>query len=292
MRTAAGRVPDRDVLGLPWGRPRAVTPPIEVFTMSELLAQRGVGEMSRVQRPLFHVTLVPVAGEGTHTVDFVTVAVRPGGLIEVHPGQVMQWELPPRWEGFVVAYPAPFDGEPSAWFPGAPVTVADVAPEDWDGLRQVVQQLRHELDRYCPQTTERSSLITALARVFQARVHLARRVTSDPNDALPKAYTAFRAVLEQNLGAGLTVEQLSARAGFSSRTITRACVAVTGRTAKQLHDERVVLEARRLMCFTDLTIARIAADLGFAEATNFTKVFRRLTGTSPSEARAVARAAG
>jgi AraC-like DNA-binding protein len=56
---------------------------------------------------------------------------------------------------------------------------------------------------------------------------------------------------------------------------------VTGRTAKQAVDDRVALEARRLLACTPLSVAEIGRRLGFPEPTNFGRFFHREAGTSP-----------
>ena len=70
------------------------------------------------------------------------------------------------------------------------------------------------------------------------------------------------------------------------RTLTRACLAVTGRSAKQVIDERVALQARRLLAATDEPIAQIGRQLGFPEPTNFGRFFTREVGVSPGAFRA------
>nr|WP_280714772.1 helix-turn-helix domain-containing protein [Kitasatospora sp. MAP5-34] len=58
-------------------------------------------------------------------------------------------------------------------------------------------------------------------------------------------------------------------------------MAATGRSAKQLADARVALQAQRLLAHTDLPVAAIGRALGFTEATNFGKFFARETGRTP-----------
>src|SRR5690606_7646504 len=73
------------------------------------------------------------------------------------------------------------------------------------------------------------------------------------------------------------------------RTLTRASLAATGRTAKQLVDDRVALEAKRLLAESDLPVAEIAARLSFSEATYFCRFFARIVGMSPGQFRAESR---
>lgn len=58
-------------------------------------------------------------------------------------------------------------------------------------------------------------------------------------------------------------------------------LAATGRTAKEIIDARVMLEAKRLLIHTDRPVAAIAADLGFSEPTNFVKYFTIRAGMAP-----------
>jgi AraC-like DNA-binding protein len=46
-------------------------------------------------------------------------------------------------------------------------------------------------------------------------------------------------------------------------------------------NERVILEAKRLLAHTDLNIKEIGFYLGFDEATNFVKFFKKITHTTP-----------
>lgn len=53
---------------------------------------------------------------------------------------------------------------------------------------------------------------------------------------------------------------------------------------KHIH-ERLVLEARRLLFHTPESLKEIAFNLGFSEASYFTRFFKRETGLTPAEYR-------
>lgn len=98
-------------------------------------------------------------------------------------------------------------------------------------------------------------------------------------------YTRFCAELETSYTTDHRVEQYAGRLGYTVRTLTRACQAATGRTAKQVIDARIILQAQRLLAHTDDPVSSIAHGLGFGETTNFSKFFTRLTGTAPGDFR-------
>jgi AraC-like DNA-binding protein len=72
------------------------------------------------------------------------------------------------------------------------------------------------------------------------------------------------------------------RLGYSVRTLTRASAAATGRSARELVDARIALEAKRLLAYTDLPASAVGRRLGFSEPTNFGKFFLRRTGITPA----------
>lgn len=56
-------------------------------------------------------------------------------------------------------------------------------------------------------------------------------------------------------------------------------------TAKAFVASRINLEAKRLLAHTALPVSVIADQVGFDEATNFVKLFKREVGCSPGEFR-------
>jgi AraC-like DNA-binding protein len=57
-------------------------------------------------------------------------------------------------------------------------------------------------------------------------------------------------------------------------------------TPKALIDQRICLEAKRLLVYSTLSGSSLSSLLGFSEPTNFVKFFRRTTGTTPQQFRA------
>jgi len=79
------------------------------------------------------------------------------------------------------------------------------------------------------------------------------------------------------------VSDYAARLSVSTKTLTLAVRACTGQTPLQMIDDRLVLEAKRLLRLSDLTVKEIAYHLGFDSPSNFVKFFRRHTGFQPGE---------
>ena len=63
--------------------------------------------------------------------------------------------------------------------------------------------------------------------------------------------------------------------------LSKALAQSTGRTTKQLITDRVMLEAARLLRFTDLTVGEIAFRAGFDDQLYFSRAFKRHYGEAP-----------
>jgi AraC family transcriptional activator of pobA len=64
-------------------------------------------------------------------------------------------------------------------------------------------------------------------------------------------------------------------------SLSRALVRATGRGTKEHVTDRVMLEAQRLLRFTELTVGEVGARVGFADPLYFSRAFKRHAGESP-----------
>ena len=67
--------------------------------------------------------------------------------------------------------------------------------------------------------------------------------------------------------------------------LNRTIKALIGKTAKEYVQNRIVIAAKRLLYFSDLSNKEIGYELGFSEASNFSAFFKKNSGTSPTNFR-------
>lgn len=100
--------------------------------------------------------------------------------------------------------------------------------------------------------------------------------------ALLSRYKDYRAAVEKKFRRWHLVAPYAHSLGCSPKTLTRACQAAANVPAKRVIVDRIVLEAKRILARTADPVEAISHDLGFDEATNFVKFFRRETGMTPT----------
>lgn len=262
--------------------------PVEVVDRSALLARITARELQSRQRAAFHQLVMCTAGSGTHLVDFEPVTFSVGTLLHIHPGQVQQFVPDPFFEAQVVVWPPeshPADPEAPVWYPGCGVpTRWQLDDELLSRTLAWVDELRSEQDTF-DGSLRRSELMRALLSALLLRVVIEAPGGPRSTNQHSPPYLAFRAIVEARLNERPSVVDLARDIGYSARTVDRACQQASAQTAKQVLDERIALEIRRLLTHTDRPLSRIAADLQFHDPSSFSKFVKRHLGELPGRIR-------
>ncbi len=82
-----------------------------------------------------------------------------------------------------------------------------------------------------------------------------------------------------------TLQDVSARTGYSLRHTTRIIQAMYGKTLTEIRADRSVDRAKTLLVTTDKTVEEIATESGFGSASAMRRAFLRRVNMSPSEYR-------
>jgi len=95
----------------------------------------------------------------------------------------------------------------------------------------------------------------------------------------------FRQLLEQQYTHHQRVSDYAALLQVTPMQLNKLCKKYSGQTAQQLIHGKILSEARRLLIYSNYTIAEIGYGLNFSDPANFNRFFKRLTGISPQQYR-------
>jgi AraC family transcriptional activator of pobA len=98
----------------------------------------------------------------------------------------------------------------------------------------------------------------------------------------------FRELAEIHLRDHLPVSHYARALGMTTKTLSRHCRSRLGCTPLEMLHTRLALEAQRLLCFSNGTVAQIAEELGFSDPSYFSRFYLRMTGRRPLHDRASA----
>ncbi|MFF4222486.1 helix-turn-helix domain-containing protein [Streptomyces abikoensis] len=266
---------------------------VEVLSFEQLRTMDPARRRALPQRPDFHVLALVTSGAGRHTADFVDHPLRERTVVWIRPGVVHRWTDVEEVQGPLVLF------EPGFLPVSGPAgqAAADVfAPtsrrlEDDLGWRLSVRAADHLSHEHATAVAHPElASPPVLVHLLSALVLRVRPPASAPPPAADAGnhtvFRRYRAAVEERFAHQHHVTDYARQLGYDPRTLTRAVRAATGLGAKHFLDQRILLEAKRLLAHTDLPVARVAEHLGFGDSANFTTFFQRQTALPPSRWRA------
>lgn len=91
----------------------------------------------------------------------------------------------------------------------------------------------------------------------------------------------FRALLERRLRESPKLETYCEELGCTPSQLRSACLTTAGKAPLRLIQDRLMLEAKRSLIYSNMTVAEIAYDLGFDDPAYFSRFFSAHAGQSP-----------
>ncbi|MEO2053093.1 MAG: helix-turn-helix domain-containing protein [Allomuricauda sp.] len=95
----------------------------------------------------------------------------------------------------------------------------------------------------------------------------------------------FNVLVEQNFREKHQVSDYAEMLHKSPKTLSNLFGKYNNKTPLQVINDRILLEAKRLLLFSDKTSEEITYELGYKEASHFSKFFKKNVGKNPSDFR-------
>jgi AraC family transcriptional activator of pobA len=119
------------------------------------------------------------------------------------------------------------------------------------------------------------ALAEAIARLLAALAEPGTAPSTDPR------IIRFRALVERHFREHRALDFYAGQLGLTRRTLARLTASRLGASPKQVIDQRLAAEARRLLHYTNAGAAQVAAELGFDDPSWFSRFYLRTTGRRP-----------
>jgi AraC family transcriptional activator of pobA len=245
-------------------------------------ARFGGAAVREPHRHDYHELIWIRAGAGHHSIDGATVPVRPGTITVIGRGQVHVFEEGEHLDGAVVR----FTGEALAesWLlAGRGGRTVAVPPGEQDRLDALLDALHAELarppDEYSPEVQRH--LLTTILLWIERWYDASRTERRADDDAEVQLHRRFTRRLEEDYAAHHDAGHYADALAVPAAALSRALAHVTGRATKDLILDRVMLEAARLLRFTDLGVGEVAHRVGYDDPLYFSRAFKRRHEQSP-----------
>jgi AraC family transcriptional activator of pobA len=271
----------------------AAADPVEIERIEHLYL--GDDSAREPHRHDYHELLWLRTGDGEHLIDGRPLAVRPHSLTLIGRGQVHVFRRAEGAEGTTVRFGDELllGGEaqraaPGWLLAGSGGLSVEVPDGDAPQLEGVLAALEAEAAR--PPDARSAELVRHLLSVlllWVERWHGATRTERrDADDAEVQLHRRFAERLEADYARHHDAAHYADALGVPAAALSRALSQVTGRSTKELVTDRVMVEAARLLRFTDLTVQEVGHRTGFRDPLYFSRAFKRHQGEAPQAYRA------
>ena len=238
----------------------------------------------------FYHLVVVISGRGRHEIDFQAYRVGPYQSFFMKPGQVHSWQMHPNTKGFVVEFGAAALFEQSADHLPDHIDLSEVTSSRRDWFFGLLELMLNEYENHGTdfEKSLRHFLVPVLVELSRAAQNNKGKgskvkLASDPLVA------KFAELVEQNFRTEHGVTFYARHLKTTPKAITMRVTRSLGKSARAVIQERFLLESKRLLAYSDLSISQIAYELGFEDPNYFARFVKKATGLSPGAFRQKAR---
>ena len=258
-----------------------------LFYLTRIESHRELPRSYAHRHRYFHLIWV-THGCGSHMIDFRDYPVRDNTLFLVSPGQIHRWARPHDTCGHLFNFDREIFVRPAAdGLPGEDELLEQLydhpafslEPDEAAPLAELIAQIEREHGAAEPWAGEIVRglfwvLLLHVARLGQARA-------GAPRPGAQGTAQRFRALVEKRFRDCASIAEYAALLAVSERQLAEATKRACGRTPKQILQERVLLEAKRMLLHSDLGVAEIAHRLNFDDPAYFGRFFRKHAAMAP-----------
>jgi AraC-like DNA-binding protein len=252
------------------------------------------GRPDTPHRHNYYTIVFPLKAKGEHVVDFASYPLIDREIFFVSPGQVHQVIETEKSVGYALTFSQNFMMENAieqcfiddlSLFKYAgeapPLSLDSDETEDLKALcESMISVLRGE-------NKFKYQALGALLKLFLIRCNNVCALDTTEHtqniQASVSLLRSFKTLIQEHFAEWHKVQDYADHLHITPDYLNTSVKAMTGRTAKDHIQARLIIEAKRLLKFTDLSAKEIAYTLGFSEAANFSQFFKKRTGLSPSK---------
>jgi AraC family transcriptional activator of pobA len=247
---------------------------------------------SHTHRGLFQVLFL-MAGQVRAEVDGLVHECEGPTVITIHPSLVHGFEFSREAQGYVLTIDENLvfsvaDSHTdmfSSLFVQPLVLSLGALPEVQERLEALLKNLIAESSWPRYGHAVMLEWLTRSALLLLVRVHAEHRFADQSGRTEFELFSRFRALVEAHFKEQWQVGQYASQLHVTPTRLNRLCIRLSGQSAFDMTQDRLMLEARRKLTYVPLGIASIAYELGFQDPAYFSRLFKKHAGMTPKEFR-------
>lgn len=262
-----------------------VTIEFEIKRIDDLL--QYADNTGKLHKHNFYYILFLTSGSSNQIVDFKNEFVQEGSMLFMYPGQVHGFEYLDGCKGFTIYFTDHFIHNPSSSLYRIHQLLSTNAQ-----IISLSKQARLEFDirlnelyeEYTSSEVNKHELLRAYTEVILTKM-LRTFNSSDQLTNFQDSFLQLIQLREQHYSKKVELKTISQSLGISQRKLNTLSEQYFGKSFLQVLTERQLLEVKRLLTTSELTIKEIAFECGFSDSAYLINTFKKKVGITPLDFR-------
>lgn len=233
-------------------------------------------------------------GSGTHDIDFKRYEVQANQMFFMNDGQVHEWDLSDDTVGYTLFFKKEFyevdektlSLQALPFFNNGQNDAPMVVFEETQG-QQIVNLFEEIMSEFQANKPHRDTLIKSLLKlilIYSIRVYQPL-FKSDSTTLNISKIRNFENLIEKHYKELKSVKEFADKLNITANYLNAICNKTVGRTAGELIRDRVILEAKRLLLHSTMSVCEMSYHLGYEDCSYFIRVFKKEVNQTPEQFR-------
>lgn len=231
-------------------------------------------------------------GEGSHEIDFNSYPVNDRSIHFVTPGQVHLISNHEKSQGYILAFTEEFiqlnRKLANVNLREFPLPYIDIKADQFGFVENIMNEIMYEYSHPRLESEEiiRSYLYILLLKT-KSLYSAKKDMVAEAKQSGHSIFKSFADLVENNYLSNQQVNFYADLLHISPPHLNKVSKKICGKTASDFIHDRVILEAKRWLVFSEMSSKEIAYALMYEDPSYFSRIFKKKTGYSPTEFRKV-----
>lgn len=244
----------------------------------------------------FFEILFLTKGSGIHLIDFQSYTIKENTIFFLAPGQIHSLNLSDDIQGYIFIFTSEFyllnkqnknKLLELPFFYALENAIPPLYLKNQKNIELLTNLFLRGIEEMNDELLDNEEMINALLDMILIHCHRLYPTTHEI-EGMQKGkllVKRFKQLIDTHYHENLSVNAFSELLNVTPNHLTETVKNLTGTTSNELIKAKLMIEAKRLLLFTDDTITEISNQLNFKDQSYFTRVFKRHCKISPKEFR-------
>lgn len=235
----------------------------------ETLAERINPKVPFPHKHDFYQILLIDSGQGIHQLDFNRYKIKPRQVFVVKPGQTHAWTLKKDVKGLVIEFSQSSGLGELVESLEAMIDCFQLEKGDFQKVSELVRLMKSEFEE---ESKEDNKVLQNLLNAFLFL--LIRLVKGETKTSKVRLVGQFKSLLEKHFREEHDVAFYAMKCHLPPKSFTMQLKRSLGKSPREVIQERLILESKRYLIYSDLSVGEIGYKLGFQDPNYFSRFFR------------------